>query len=234
MPMAMRIWPTTSSVSGSGFVRNVPSAFRNARTSAPVRVADLGSAEALPDERGAGRHRDLLQAQLDAAVAHHDVEELGDVGCSRNAAIRAPPISCGLTTRSAPARVSFSMLDSSRARATMNRSGRSARPERVMKRFVGVCRQRGDERRQRARCRRVAARRRSSRRPARRDGGRWWRRARIVVHDHEGSRRASSSSLAMARPTRPQPTDDHVVTQRLDAACPSVASPWPLRGGPRR
>ena len=56
-----------------------PSWPRMARTSAPVCVPDVGGPQALAGEgRGLG-HRDVGQAELQAAVVHHDVEEVGHV-----------------------------------------------------------------------------------------------------------------------------------------------------------
>ena len=66
---------------------------------------------------------------------HHDVEELRDVGLQHEGGDPRPPMLCGFTTRSAPARRSFSSLSSMRARATMNRSGRSERALSVTNRF---------------------------------------------------------------------------------------------------
>src|SRR5262249_52381524 len=48
-------------------------------------------------------------------------------GCSTKAAMRAPPMLCGFTTRSAPARRSLPSFSFRRTRATMNSSGRMAR-----------------------------------------------------------------------------------------------------------
>jgi len=53
------------------------------------------------------------------------------LGCSAAAAIRWPPIRCGLTTRVAPARSSFGSDSSVRALATITRSGLSARADSV-------------------------------------------------------------------------------------------------------
>lgn len=66
---------------------------------------------------------------------HDDVDELGHVGCSTKAAMRTPPMLCGLTTRSAPARISFSLLSGLRALVTMNRSGLNERALNVMNEF---------------------------------------------------------------------------------------------------
>ena len=62
---------------------------------------------------------------------HDDVEELGDVRLQRECAQPPPSISCGLTVRSAPARMSLAVEDSSRARAMITMSGRSARADNV-------------------------------------------------------------------------------------------------------
>jgi hypothetical protein len=53
--------------------------------------------------------------------------------CNANAAIRRPPISCGLTARLAPARNNLDLESSVRARAMMTRSGRNARLDKVTK-----------------------------------------------------------------------------------------------------
>ena len=67
-------------------------------------------------------------------------------GCNTNAAMRAPPMLCGLTTRSAPPRRSFSKLSSMRTRATMKRSGRRAACAEGDEEVAGVGVERGHQR----------------------------------------------------------------------------------------
>ena len=66
-------------VSMPGFVVNDPSWLRSASTSAPVRARMSSSFNVCPDGGTCRRDADLLEAELEAAVVHHDVEELRDV-----------------------------------------------------------------------------------------------------------------------------------------------------------
>ena len=109
--MAISTSPGSIIVSGGGLVDELPPASAIARHQRPGGVAQVRVAEGAPGPTGAGRSTvDLLEPELEAAVVHHDVEELGHVGLDTNAAMRAPPMCCGLTTRSAPAARSFASL----------------------------------------------------------------------------------------------------------------------------
>ena len=66
-------------VSGAGFVKNVRSAWRIARISAPVRSRICASRRLAPTSGERGRHHDLLEPELEAAVVHHHLEEIDDV-----------------------------------------------------------------------------------------------------------------------------------------------------------
>ena len=79
MPMAMITCPARITVSGAGLFVNVPSSSRSASTSAPVRSRTCASRIDVPAIVDDGWHHELLEAELDVPLVHHDVEELGDV-----------------------------------------------------------------------------------------------------------------------------------------------------------
>ena len=89
VPMAISSWPACSTTSGDGLVRKVPAASRTARIKRAGAVADLGVSQGPTDEGRAGAEGHLAETELEAAVVHHDVEEVGHGRLQR----RGPP--CG-------------------------------------------------------------------------------------------------------------------------------------------
>ena len=135
VPIAMSTWPGWIDVSGDGFVLNRPSSSRSARTNAPVRSRRSASRMLRPAIDDCAGTRISSNRNCRPRSCMTTSRNSVTFGCSTNAAIRAPPMLCGLTTRSAPARRSFSSVSSTRARATMKRSGRRERALRVTKRL---------------------------------------------------------------------------------------------------
>src|SRR4051794_35114037 len=80
VPMAMITVSASTRSPGSGLVWKAPSASRVASTSAPVWSRSFASRSVRPATgEPAGTDGDLLEAVVEVAVVHHDVEELGDV-----------------------------------------------------------------------------------------------------------------------------------------------------------
>jgi hypothetical protein len=143
--MAMSTWPGRMTVSGDGLVVNRPSPSRTARMRAPVRSRMWASRRLCPPSSDVGATGTSSRRNSRLPSCMTTSRNSATWGWSTKAAMRCPPRSCGLTTRSAPALASFPSEASWRTRATMNRSGRKARAVTVRNRFVGVRREGGHE-----------------------------------------------------------------------------------------
>ena len=145
--------------------------------------------------------------------------------------MRAPPMLCGLTTLSAPARRSFSSLSSMRARATMKMSGRSERALSVTKRFPASVSSAATN--ARARNKPAASRTRSSLASPTSVGTSASAIRLGSTSTTTRSAPAAVRSAPIARPTRPQP---HTMTcpriapiRRSILRLPNSSERWPSR-----
>ena len=132
MPIAIRTSPTSIRTSGFGVVSKLPSGLPSAMITAPVVLRMRRSRIELP-ARSDSRVTTISSKRMSGPPCEETISrKAATCGLSASFAISVPAEEYGWTTRSAPARVSFRSASASDALATIVRSGRRARAERVM------------------------------------------------------------------------------------------------------